>query len=54
MMAEARVSGGLRTQWFERLGASPGSLLCAGIAALGILYGFREYNRKGPQIKAAL
>ncbi|MFI5363566.1 MAG: hypothetical protein ACHQ49_16490 [Elusimicrobiota bacterium] len=41
------------TQWFERLGASPGSLLAAGAAALGILYGFREYNRARPAPKAA-
>ena len=34
------------TQWFERLGASPGSLLLAGATALGILYGLREYNRR--------
>lgn len=33
------------TQWFERLGASPGSLLFSGATALGILYGLREYNR---------
>ncbi len=33
------------TQWFERLGASPGSLLSAGLIALAILYGFRAYNR---------
>ena len=33
------------TQWFERLGATPGSLVTAGIIALGILYGFRSYNR---------
>lgn len=33
------------TQWFERLGASPGSLLCAGLIVLVILYGFRAYNR---------
>lgn len=34
------------TQWFERLGATPGSLLLAGAAALGIIYRLREYNRK--------
>lgn len=38
------------TQWFERLGASPGSLLSAGAIALGILYGFREYNRRWSQL----
>lgn len=32
------------TQWFERLGASPGSLLTAGVLALGILYQLRAYN----------
>ena len=39
------------TQWFERLGASPGSLLSAGIVALGILYGFKEYNQLGASLK---
>lgn len=34
------------TQWFERLGANPGSLLLAGMAALGIIYQLREYNRR--------
>lgn len=33
------------TQWFERLGATPGSLVAAGLAALGIVYGLRRYNR---------
>ncbi len=33
------------TQWFVRLGASPGSLLVAGLIALGIMYGLRTYNR---------
>ncbi len=33
------------TQWFERLGATPVSLIAAGIMVLGILYGFRSYNR---------
>ena len=33
------------TQWFERLGASPASLIAAGLIALGILYGLRAYNR---------
>lgn len=36
----------LYTQWFERFGASPGSLLIAGVAALAIIYGFRTYNRR--------
>lgn len=34
------------TQWFERLGATPGSLVTAGLIALGILYAFRSYNRR--------
>ncbi|MFI5345681.1 MAG: hypothetical protein ACHQ51_04825 [Elusimicrobiota bacterium] len=34
------------TQWFERLGATPGSLLFAGAAALGIIYCLRDYNRR--------
>lgn len=34
----------LYTQWFERLGASPMSLMSAGIGALAIIYGFRSYN----------
>ncbi|MBC7386934.1 MAG: hypothetical protein H7301_12340 [Cryobacterium sp.] len=34
------------TQWFERLGASPGSLLSAGVLALGILSALKSYNRK--------
>jgi hypothetical protein len=34
------------TQWFERLGASPGSLLVAGLIALAIVYGIRRYNLK--------
>lgn len=33
------------TQWFERLGASPFSLMAGGLVALGILYGLRSYNR---------
>jgi len=32
------------TQWFERLGASPGTLLWAGGIALAILYGLKQYN----------
>ena len=33
------------TQWFERRGASPGSLMLAGLMALGIIFGLRTYNR---------
>ncbi len=34
------------TQWFERLGANPGSLLAAGAIALLITYYLRDYNQK--------
>ncbi len=34
------------TQWFERLGASPGSLMAAGVIALLLIYGLRSYNQK--------
>lgn len=33
------------TQYFERLGASPGSVLVAGLVALGIAVGLVQYNR---------
>lgn len=33
------------TQWFERLGASPGSLFLAGLMALFIAHKLRTYNR---------
>ena len=33
------------TQWFERLGATPGSLLFAGASALALVYWLRNYNR---------
>lgn len=32
------------TQWFERLGATPGTLLLAGVSALGVLHALRRYN----------
>jgi iron complex transport system permease protein len=34
------------TQYFERLGASPASILVAGLAALGIAVAFVQYNKK--------
>ncbi|MDD5208465.1 MAG: hypothetical protein PHV36_03700 [Elusimicrobiales bacterium] len=34
------------TQWFERLGANPGSMLAAGAIALLITYYLQDYNRK--------
>lgn len=36
------------TQWFELLGASPGSLMMGGIIALGIMYGLHTYNKSTP------
>ena len=33
------------TQYFERLGASPGSILAAGLVALAIAVGLTQYNR---------
>ena len=33
------------TQWFERLGANPGSVLLAGILALAFAIGFWRFNR---------
>jgi len=33
------------TQYFERLGASPGSILVAGLAALGIAFAIVRYNK---------
>lgn len=35
------------TQYFERLGASPGSVLVAGIVAIGIAFGLVLYNKTG-------
>ncbi|MEE8388881.1 MAG: hypothetical protein V3R65_09915 [Acidiferrobacterales bacterium] len=34
------------TQWFEHLGASPGTVLIAGILALGFAVGLRTMNKK--------
>ena len=34
------------SQWFERLGASPGSVLTAGGVALGFALGLRALNAK--------
>jgi iron complex transport system permease protein len=49
------------TQYFERLGASPGSILFAGLAALGIAFAIFRYNKfavaegvKPPNISMAL
>jgi len=36
------------TQYFERLGASPGTLVGAGIVALAIAVGLAQYNRRTP------
>ena len=33
------------TQYFERLGASPGSIILAGLVAIGIAFGIASYNR---------
>ena len=33
------------TQYFERLGASPGSILAAGLVAIGIAMSIARYNR---------
>ena len=42
------VFGGIHfyTQWFEHLGASPGTVLIAGIVALGFAIGLRSINKK--------
>ena len=37
------------TQWFERLGASPGSVLTAGLLALVFAIGLRALNAERPQ-----
>lgn len=37
------------TQWFEHLGASPGTVLVAGLLALGFAVGLRSVNRKMKQ-----
>lgn len=39
------------TQWFERLGASPGTLFLAGLSALFISYKIREYNQSFQKTK---
>jgi len=36
------------TQWFERLGANPASLVTAGVLALAIVAALRRYNRTTP------
>jgi len=43
----AAVFGGIHfyTQWFEHLGAFPGSVLLAGIIMIGIAVGLWKYNR---------
>ena len=33
------------TQFFQRLGASPGSILVAGLAAIGIAFAIVRYNK---------
>ena len=38
------------TQWFENLGASPGSVLIAGLLALGFAVGLRSVNTKMKEI----
>ena len=35
----------LYTQWFERLGATPVTVIFGGIVAVGIALGLRQYNR---------
>jgi hypothetical protein len=35
------------TQWFERLGATPISVLLAGLLALGLALGLRHFNKSG-------
>jgi len=44
----AAVFGGIHfyTQWFENLGASPGSVLVAGLLALGFAVGLKSINTK--------
>ncbi len=43
----AAVFGGIHfyTQWFENLGAMPGTILIAGIVTVGIAVGLWKYNR---------
>ena len=33
------------TQWFEHLGATPGTVLVAGLLAMGIALGLRYFNK---------
>ena len=42
------VFGGIHfyTQWFENLGASPGTVLVAGLLALGLAVGLKSINTK--------
>ena len=42
----AAIFGGIHfsTQWFERLGASPGTVLIGGLLALGLAVGWRAVN----------
>jgi iron complex transport system permease protein len=42
------VFGGIHfyTQWFERLGANPGSMLLAGLTALGLILALKYWNQK--------
>jgi iron complex transport system permease protein len=40
------------TQYFERLGASPSSILVAGLAALGIAIGIVQYNKSFKPVEA--
>jgi hypothetical protein len=42
------------TQYFEHLGASPGSVLLAGIAALGIAFAIVRYNTAATETAAAI
>jgi hypothetical protein len=48
MLNVAAVFGGIHfyTQWFERLGASPETVLIAGLLALGFAVGLRALNTK--------
>jgi hypothetical protein len=42
----------LYTQWFERLGASPVTVLAAGLIAIGIAMGIWKYNSRAAELKA--
>ena len=41
----------LYTQWFERLGATPGTVMMAGVVAIAIGLGLFHYNRSGLALK---